>query len=153
MWLIIGYGNRLREDDGAGPALAELLEKQLCTDQVRVLTAQQLVPELVEELVQPDVDQVLFIDVRRDQANEFCFTPLDTQKIAGCGFGHQQQPETLLFTAQKLYSRSLPGWLLTLPGSSFSFGEQFSSKTRDALDKAPAAIQGFMNSCVSPQQQ
>ena len=64
--LIIGYGNSLRQDDGAGFKLADLLalachQSKLQARQVQV---QQLTTELVLDIARPDVQAVIFADTR-----------------------------------------------------------------------------------------
>ena len=54
--LVIGYGNRLRSDDGAGPRVAE----RLASDGVAVRVCDQLVPELADDLKGRAV--VVFVD-------------------------------------------------------------------------------------------
>lgn len=141
MWLLIGYGNRLRGDDAAGPLLAEQLAELLPKDQVRVLAAHQLTPELVEELIRPEIDRVLFVDVKREQPESVRLAPLAPLTAIGHSFGHQQQPELLIYTAQKLYKQTIPGWLLTLPGINFDFGEKLSQRTLSAFTQATIIIQ------------
>lgn len=57
--LLIGIGNELRGDDGAGRRVADQVEA-LGLPGVSVRSVQQLVPELVEELAGPAL--VLFVD-------------------------------------------------------------------------------------------
>jgi len=140
MWLIIGYGNRLRGDDGAGPLLAEHLAAQLPADTARVLIEHQLTPELVEELIRPQINQVLFIDVRCLQSEALQIIPLDPQEASSSSAGHLLQPELLLYTAVELYQRHLPGWLLTLPGTDFNFSENLSHTTAAAVQQAALQV-------------
>src|SRR5208282_5443431 len=100
--LVVGYGNELRGDDGAGPAAAEALREQLPRQLVEVLAVHQLLPELIERINRARL--VVFIDadcdapagrVRREQL---------TERHAGSDvIGHQQSPESLLTMARELY--------------------------------------------------
>ena len=58
--LIIGYGNALRGDDGAGYIAAELLRERIHDPNVEVFSLQQLTPELMEPVSR--ASQVIFMD-------------------------------------------------------------------------------------------
>ncbi len=68
--LIIGYGNSLRRDDGAGLVLAQRLAEQWKKDghAVRLLLTHQLMPEMALDLAESDVAGVLFVDAERGAA-------------------------------------------------------------------------------------
>ena len=68
MILIIGYGNSLRGDDGAGLLLAEGLEEAWQARQVEVerLAVHQLTPELTLEISREEVTSVVFVDTRAE---------------------------------------------------------------------------------------
>ena len=61
--LIIGFGNPLREDDGLGWRVAELLRAD--SDGIDILQCQQLTPELAEDVVKASL--VIFLDAALDQ--------------------------------------------------------------------------------------
>ncbi len=143
MWLIIGYGNRLRGDDAAGAILAEQLARQLRSDQAQVLALHQLTPELVEELIRPEIDKVLFIDVERGQ-QRLRLVPLDPAAAQEQSCSHQQAPELLLFAARQLYRRKIPGWLLTIPGHDFSHMEGLSPATDAPMKEALELIRNLL---------
>lgn len=132
MWLIIGYGNRLRGDDGVGYRLAEELQCQLPADQARVLALHQLTPELALEIAATDIERVLFLDARRGQWEPLVLTPLDANTATG-SCGHQLSPELLLRMAASLYGHAPAGYLLTLPAVDMEFGDRLSSTTEAAL--------------------
>ncbi len=145
MWLIIGYGNPLRGDDGAGPIFVEQLRTKLAPDFARIITVHQLTPELALELSRPEITRALFVDVKRQQHSAAEILPLPKDSVQS-SFGHQLQPDILLHSAEHLYGRPLPGWLLTLPGRDFSFSEQLSSTTSDAFESALEACLSFLRS-------
>jgi hydrogenase maturation protease len=62
--LVIGYGNRLRQDDGLGWRAAELLERAIHPGAVRILESFQLTPELAADLEGASV--VIFLDAALD---------------------------------------------------------------------------------------
>ena len=144
MWLIIGYGNPLRGDDGAGPALAELLRQNLPAGLASVLTVHQLTPELSLALLEPQIRGVLFLDTRRDQPADVQITPVSIPSPVTSNCGHHLTPELLLDCADQLYGCRRPGWLLTLRGVDFNFREGLSLATTVALEAALTRCQEFL---------
>jgi hydrogenase maturation protease len=149
MLLIIAYGNTLRGDDGAGPALGELIER-CCRQrsiQVRRLVCHQLTPELVTEMIRPGVAQVLFCDARTSSPSDpglgLKITPLEPAG-GGTAIGHHLSPATLLLLARDLYHCEVPAWQLTVPGFTFELGQPFSVPTRRALDEVEPLLESFL---------
>src|ERR1044072_3449496 len=62
-FLVIGYGNELRGDDGVGPRVARAVQ-QLSLPHVRVLVQHQLTPELAEDISRARA--VVFVDAAID---------------------------------------------------------------------------------------
>jgi len=62
--VVIGYGNRLRQDDGLGCRAAELLDRMAPPGGVRILECRQLMPELAVQLEGAPV--VIFLDAALD---------------------------------------------------------------------------------------
>jgi hydrogenase maturation protease len=149
MLLIIAYGNTLRGDDGAGPALGELIER--CCRQrsieAQLLVCHQLTPELVAELIHPGITRVLFCDARIPSAGddnmEIAFKPLKAAS-GGTNIGHHFSPQTLLLLAKGLYQCEIPAWQVTVPGYTFEVGQSFSRSTRQALDDAEPLVESFL---------
>lgn len=147
--LIIGYGNPLRRDDGAGLILAERLES-LCRVQglpVERLAVHQLLPELAPEIARPIVTTVIFIDTRvadpADPAPALEFTPVEADPVSP-GVGHHLDPAALLLYADHLYGHRPPAWRLTIPGFDFDHGERFSSRTTGLLAEAMPVLTEIM---------
>ena len=143
MWLIIGYGNQLRGDDGAGSLLAEQLQQQLPAERARVLPVHQLTPELALEIAAPAIDRVLFLDACRGQWEPLILTPLNPASASG-SCGHQLSPELLLQIAAKLYGQAPPAYLMTLAASNLELGDPLSPATTAALPFALRQIQGLI---------
>lgn len=66
--LIVGYGNRLRSDDGLGVLAAEQLLRAGPVEGTEILACRQLTPEFAESISQ--VETVLFIDASRGDSRE-----------------------------------------------------------------------------------
>lgn len=139
MVLVIGYGNTLRRDDGAGVALAERIERVLLERgaEVECLTAHQLTPEMSETIAADGVEAVVFVDTRVASGNgddALRAVRLDTEGGSPPGMGHHLNPATLLLLARELFGGAPAAWLVTVPGVDFQHGEGFSLLTREALD-------------------
>jgi hydrogenase maturation protease len=133
MFLLIGYGNCLRRDDGSGPALAKMVRENAGYDDIRVIEAHQLAPELAEQVSAHDVTAVVFMDASVVQGKKevpYMPTEVEMRKLdsaaATPSFAHYCDPCTLLLYAELLYSRKPPAWLVSIPGVDFSCGEGFS---------------------------
>jgi hydrogenase maturation protease len=132
--LVIGYGNPLRRDDGAGPAVAERFAKK---DGVRVIIAHQLVPELADELVV--YERVVFVDAAVT-THRVEVRQLDPAECDLC-LGHTGDPEWLLGLTAALHGSCPPGWLVTLPAHDLGHGEGLSVETRTAVDAAVELVE------------
>jgi len=141
MILLIGYGNNLRRDDGAGLILAERLEHAWRSQGVAVkhLPCHQLTPELTAEIAEPDVTAVVFVDARAIEASEVDpqvqVQPLRPELLSPSS-GHHLKPATLLLYADRLYGRRPSAWLVTVPAADFDYGEDLSQITQQALASA-----------------
>jgi hydrogenase maturation protease len=139
--LLIGVGNPLRGDDGAGPLLAERLASLLpqAGFTVRTLLVHQLVPELALEIAQDGVDALIFIDASAMQDDN---APMLTRVLEGtapANATHTLTPDTVLTYAARLYDRRPPAWLLTIPGCDFGFGDKLSPAVARLME-SPAPI-------------
>lgn len=146
MILIIGYGNELRRDDGAGLALAERLE-QGCLGRgwsVRRLSLHQLTPELAAEVADPEVHEVLFVDARAAQGEDDCGVSLEALEPSGGArttLGHHADPTVILAYASLLTDKPLPrAWLVTVPGTAFEHGQGLSPRAVAAVEQGTEAV-------------
>ena len=147
--LIIGVGNSLRGDDGAGWVLAEQLAAQLSTilaasgaesdAAVQVRLVQQLLPELAAEMADLEPKVLVIADcaagaktarlqrIEQTAAGE----PLDS---------HGLTAGQLLAFAVRLYEFSADAWLATVPGFNFAHGAGLSDATAAAIAAAAPAM-------------
>ena len=145
--LVIGLGNSLRSDDGAGMAVAEALAAKASCLSVRV--CQQLTPDLAAEINQAPA--VLFIDsVVPGPSNEHRPTlkPIPSIEIepshthAVDPFSHALTPERLLALTLALYNHCPPAWQLLIPGYQWDVGDELSPATHQACQEAlPLALE------------
>jgi len=121
-WLVIGYGNTLRRDDGAGVRVAEAVE-QWALPGVQVLLRHQLAPELADALAR--AARVVFVDAAAGEQTRPAWRPLRPAPRAA-PLAHAADPRALLLLARALFGRAPRAWLLTLPAPDLGYGEGLS---------------------------
>ncbi|MBB5021658.1 hydrogenase maturation protease [Desulfurispira natronophila] len=147
MWLIIGYGNLLRGDDGLGCLLARRLASYLPPDRAHVIATHQLTPELALEMAEPHIHRVLFMDARRNQSSILTYDELSADPGVGSP-GHQLQPSALLGITATLYDRAdLRGWLLGLRGINFELGASPDALAQKVLLEAERFVDDITGFC------
>lgn len=143
-YLVIGYGNTLRSDDGAGYRVAEIAETWDIPN-LRSLPIHQLTPELAEAIAQSHL--TFFVDVWLLQSNE---TPeLRVEAIApdttATYSGHACDPRALLALAQMLYGKAPRAYWVLIPAESFAFGEELSAIAQKGLEEALEKIKKMLS--------
>jgi len=130
--LIIGYGNVLRGDDGVGWLAARELQRYFRDDDdVAVIAAQQLTPEMAEAVSQSRF--VLFLDAScGEQPGSIQSKPV-LPEDGRLRFTHRVMPATLLATAQQLYGATMPAMSMTLAAWSFELDTELSSGAKARL--------------------
>ena len=139
--LIIGYGNSLRRDDGAGLVLAERLAGlwQAEGHSVRLLLTQQLTPEMALDLAEEDVGGVIFVDASVEPRTEVALLPVDDEYSTSgsdrhAGLNHHVGTAMLLTYAERLYGHRPMAWLLPVPAVDLAHGEGLSATTTAFVD-------------------
>ena len=141
MDIVIGIGNELRGDDGIGPRVADAIPSRVGLE---TMTVHQLVPELAEKI--HCARRVLFVDA--SLGDELCLTQIESSEHHG--LGHACSPASLLGWTKLAYAQEPESWLLSIPGSSFGFGEGPSSRTAAYLPEALARIESWLSDCPEP---
>jgi hydrogenase maturation protease len=145
--LIIGYGNPLRGDDGAGYIAAELLRDRVHDPEIEILSEQQLLPEMMEPVSR--AAHVIFIDAsvsgRVGKVNRIPLHPAP----ACSRFTHHSTPETLLAGAQAFYGHTPEATLYTIPGRFFEHGQELTPSVRRAVNELVAALEKEFESPVA----
>lgn len=138
-FLVIGYGNTLRSDDGIGQQVAEIIASWEL-EGVRSLPVHQLTPELADDMAQ--VETVIFVDayalspltplrkggIREVGGDQIIIKTLENNPINN-HFDHTSSPEFLLYLTEKLYNRKPQCHWVLIPGINFEFGEELSAET------------------------
>ncbi|HEY1495691.1 MAG TPA: hydrogenase maturation protease [Candidatus Solibacter sp.] len=140
--LVIGYGNPLRGDDGAGYIAGELLRERIQNPAVEVLSLLQLTPELMEPISR--ARQVIFLDAAIiGRAGGYQRVPL--RPSPACSrFTHHTNPETLLAGAQALYGHTPEAVLYTIPGKFFEIGQELTPSVRRAVEALVAELAALL---------
>jgi hydrogenase maturation protease len=127
--LVIGYGNSLRGDDGAGPFVARRLG-------AGAIACHQLTPELAELISR--APQVIFVDAHAGvPAGQIA---IQRVQPSGSVALHRFDPETLLAWSQQLYGHAPEAMLIGIGVASFDLGEGLSPAARRAARQALRAI-------------
>jgi hydrogenase maturation protease len=147
--LLLAYGNPWRQDDGAGLAVLNALNRRLGLsefsaegqvldeEQGTVYTADgleiesrfvyQLDPGLAEAAAV--VDRLILVDAHRDEEGEpIRRVAVEPGYEASFTF-HHVSPASLLGVAQAAYGRAPQAWLYSVQGWQFHHGTQLSAET------------------------
>ena len=137
--LVIGYGNTLRGDDGAGFLAAELLRDRIHRPDIEILSQHQLLPELMEPISR--ASRVIFIDASvSGRAGKVHRIPL--RPAPACArVTHHATPEALLAGAQSLYGHTPEATLYTIPGRNFQVGQELTPSVRRAVNELVDALE------------
>ncbi|HET9953421.1 MAG TPA: hydrogenase maturation protease [Polyangiaceae bacterium] len=141
-WLVIGYGNPLRRDDGLGHYLARCVQRARLPH-VEVQLEIELLPELSLELRR--APRVLFVDASLDpsvlgvQLTRLPATPAelsDQTRREQAPVSHVGGPASLLSTCMALYGAMPEGHALAISGYDLGFGVGLSRAARRNLRRA-----------------
>lgn len=141
MDIVIGIGNEMRGDDGIGARVVDAIPAR---SDLETVTVHQLVPELAERI--KGARRVLFVDA--SLGDELCLAQLEPSDHRGVG--HACSPAALLGWTKLAYARVPESWLLSIPGSSFAYGDEPSPQTAARLPEALNRIETWLNQCPEP---
>lgn len=141
-YLIIGYGNTIRGDDGVGYQIAEAVA-QWNLNHVQSLAVHQLTPDLAEAIAQAKT--VIFVDAvaTLSEVKIEQLEPNDAESFTG----HYADPRSLLALTYALYKAIPTAYRILIPAVDFSFGETLSPVTQKSVELALVKIKQL----VSPQ--
>ena len=134
--LIIGYGNPLRGDDGAGPAVAELVRQS--RPEAEIIISHQMTPEMADAISRADL--VVFVDAAAEgAAGEIRRVNVEPAPNAPA-FSHEATPGALLHMAAVLYGHAARGVLYSIAGANFELGEGLSWEVALSVREVAGAI-------------
>ncbi len=132
-FLLIGYGNPGRLDDGLGPALAEAIEN-LDLPGVTVDIDYQVTVE--DAALVAEHETVIFADASIDSEEPFDFKPI-TPKSTLSFSSHSVEPDALMALAIDLFGATSKGYALGIRGYEFDeFDERLTPQAKENLQKA-----------------
>lgn len=137
--LILGYGNPLCGDDGAGrrvvEALADLLPEGVA------FALHQLTPEWAEPISR--TESVIFIDAAMGAhpGEVRCFPISAAPGRAG---SHSTTPDGLLAMAAELFGRCPPATMVTITGGSFEIAETMTGAVEVAVPEVVSRIMSIV---------
>ena len=138
-FLVIGYGNELRGDDGVGPKVTAAVEA-LHLPGVYTLICQQLSPEHAEPVSQARV--VVFVDAAVDAPREVQFRKLEPAGSSQL-MAHAADPRTMLALARDVFGHVPEAWWLTIPAEHTGFTEELSPSVQRGLKEAVDKIRAL----------
>ena len=142
-FLVIGYGNDLRSDDGIGPRVATIVESWELPN-VDALCLPQLTPELADTF--QDFDAVIFVDAcSLSSVTEVQIKPIKADEL-GTITTHSSNPRSLLYLTKILYNHSPHAWLISVPAVNFELGESLSSVAEQGITDALEKIDNLLRS-------
>lgn len=132
-YLLIGYGNPGRKDDGLGPALADAIAR-LRLPNVTIESCYQLTVE--DAVLVAGHETVIFADAATCGAEPFFFRPVDPFETHAFTT-HDLEPGAVLALARSLYGAKTRGYMLGIRGHVFNlFEDSLSFAARENLDAA-----------------
>jgi hydrogenase maturation protease len=135
--LVLGYGNRSRNDDGVGWFVVERLE-ELKLPGVELLTAHQL--DLDHSEVISRFDTVVFVDAAIPQSPLPMACAVVEPGFRSHAVAHYLTPGDLLELAMTLFGHAPRAFLFSIRGHDFNFGTTLSAPTESAAREAVRQI-------------
>ncbi len=145
--LVIGYGNTLRSDDGAGVRVAEAAAAWDLPG-LTALAVHQLTPEMAATLAGADV--VIFVDARLAEVGDGITVTAVRPESPVRTSGHIGDPRSLLALAEWLDGRFPEAWLIAVPAVELSVGETLSETAVRGVEAACERIRRMAGSCIGP---
>jgi hydrogenase maturation protease len=134
--LLVGYGNDLRSDDGAGRVVASRIEAMALPD-VDVRSQSQLTPELALDISRSDV--VVFVDADID-CKDMTVLTVQAGERGLQSTSHHTDPAALLLLAEDLGRTPRYAYTVSIPARNLELGFDLSPNTATAVGEAVEAI-------------
>jgi hydrogenase maturation protease len=140
MFLVIGCGNPLRGDDGAGPAVLRLLAEGSARPDVRLLTVHQLAPELSEDACR--AAGLVVVDASAEgRPGTVLLRAIELTDRGRAGTSHHFGPEDLVEYARRLHGRAPPSVVVSIAGGDFGFREGLGPEVQQGVADAAQRIE------------
>jgi hydrogenase maturation protease len=149
--LLIGYGNVLRGDDGAGPALIELLEKLLperIAETVQLTACTQLTPELAVDIAR--VRRVLFIDASSMLKPGRITIQRVNPALTPALMGHHFTPETVMAMAQHAFGACSSAWMIAIGAETMELHGQLTTRVAQSVRRLARHLSHHLSRRIEP---
>jgi hydrogenase maturation protease len=144
VYLVIGYGNPLRSDDGVGQAVVGRLRAAGFSSSLKLLAAHQLLPEHAELISR--AERVIFIDAATGEPpGAIAVREITAVSDGSAGLIHDFTPQTLLAYAERLYGQAPQAHLITVNGYSFAHGDSLTAEITAVLPELLGQVSTIMN--------
>lgn len=153
--LILGYGNRDRQDDGVAwhiltglkaalgiPNAESIDEDFMSKDELAFVFQLQLMPEQAEYLA--EFNRVLFVDAHTGAVPEDIHWQEISSQFQNSPLTHHMTPGTLISIVESVYNTKPEAVLLSVRGYEFEFSQQLSSKTNALVALSLTKIQNWL---------
>ena len=137
--VVIGYGSRLRGDDGVGPRVASLIARR--RPDVRALGVHQLTPELAAVVAEADL--AVFVDARLGGGAAVTVQRAEPDRSTS-SLPHLAAPGAVLALAAALYGRCPPAFIVSVPVERLAFGDRLSPMARVGARQAVETVAGLL---------
>ncbi len=154
-FIILGYGNPDRGDDGVAYYILNELIQKLAENRTALEEFQetgileinknvdiwynlQLVPEVSQDLA--DYENAIFLDAHTAEIPDEILITEISPHYQNSPFTHHLTPASCLDLADQLFGRSPKATLITIRGYQFDFSRELSAKTRELAKQALRTI-------------
>jgi hydrogenase 3 maturation protease len=138
--LLIGAGNTLRGDDGAGPAVIELLENKT---KAILIDVGETPESYVGRIVAAAPKTIVFVDAADFGAQPGDVAVLETQDIAGSGISTHQMPLNLFFR-YICENSGADAFAIGIQPAQIGLGEPMSSEVTSSVEALANILQILM---------
>jgi hydrogenase maturation protease len=137
--LVVGYGNPLCGDDGAGPAVVARLAGDPRLAHAELRTSHQLTPELARDIACASL--VVLVDAGTGSApGEVVVGRVEPGVDGGSAWSHRVDPAGLATLAKVLYGVVPPVFTVCIGAESMELGDDLSPAVAAALGTAADAV-------------
>jgi hydrogenase 3 maturation protease len=138
--LLIGAGNTLRGDDGAGPALVALLEGKV---QASLIDAGEAPENYTGRIIAVAPDTIVFVDAADYGAQPGDVVILEPEEISGCGISTHQMPLSVFFKYICQNCRA-DIFALGIQPAQIGFGDPMSLDVASSVEALASLLQDVM---------
>jgi len=140
--IVIGIGNPLCGDDGAGAYLCQLLEDHQ-TAYLSLIATTQLDASILEELKEIDIAILADASINHDIISIEKINPLETQPSSS---SHHIHPALFAQLAEKLYSLKTVFYTCAIPAKNFEIGHPLSENCKQAVEETVTKLLNWITS-------